>query len=411
MVLFFCAATFLFVARPAGAVLRPEQLLVVVNRTVPEGTSIARYYMKKRHVSVQNIINIDCTREEDVSREEYEKKIAAPVRSFLSKNDPQGIRFLCLVTVYGVPLRVGPGGLSAMNEIRVKELQLKVSALKEKAAGAQSPAAKESGDEIARLEDEISRIRRLRQGASVDSELALVMEDGHALEGWLPNKYFVGFKGKEIAGMPRRVLPICRLDGPTEETVYRIIDDSIYAEEHGLKGKAYFDARWPDKDVKDRSAYRVYDRAIHNTARIVQGSKRMPVVVDDRENLFGPGEAANAALYCGWYSLGKYVDAFTWARGAVGYHVASSECTTLKKPGSTVWCKKMLEKGAAATVGPVAEPYLQAFPAPEVFFGCLLEGGSLIECYTISNPFWSWQMVLIGDPLYRPFRPFVARRD
>jgi uncharacterized protein (TIGR03790 family) len=144
---------------------------------------------------------------------------------------------------------------------------------------------------------------------------------------------------------------------------------------------------------------------------MVQGSKRMPVIVDDRDDLFGPGEAVDAAFYCGWYSLGKYVDGFTWARGAVGYHVASSECTTLKKPGSTVWCKKMLEKGVAATVGPVAEPYLQAFPAPEVFFGCLLEGGSLIECYTISNPFWSWQMVLIGDPLYRPFRPFLARRN
>lgn len=384
---------------------------MVVNRAVPEGTNIARYYMKKRHVPAQNIIYIDCTREEDVGREEYEKKIAAPVRSFLSKNDPQGGRFLCLVLVYGVPLRVGPYGLNGVNEIRVKELQLRLTTLKEKAAGTPSSATKESRDEIARLEDAIARINRLRQDTSVDSEIALVMEDNHVLEGWLPNKYFVGFKGKETAAMPHRVLPVCRLDGPTEETVYRIIDDSIYAEKHGLKGKAYFDARWPDKDAKERSAYRMYDRAIHNTARIVQGSRKMPVVVDDRETLFTPGEAANAALYCGWYSLGKYVDAFTWSRGAVGYHVASSECTTLRKPGSTVWCKKMLEKGVAATLGPVSEPYLQAFPAPEVFFGCLLEGGSLVECYTISNPFWSWQMVLIGDPLYRPFRPSPAGRD
>jgi hypothetical protein len=48
---------------------------------------------------------------------------------------------------------------------------------------------------------------------------------------------------------------------------------------------------------------------------------------------------------------------------------------------------------------------------PEVFFGCLCDGGTLVECYTVSNPFWSWQMVLIGDPLYRPFRPFLEKRE
>jgi hypothetical protein len=54
----------------------------------------------------------------------------------------------------------------------------------------------------------------------------------------------------------------------------------------------------------------------------------------------------------------------------------------------------------------VAEPYLESFPEPGVFFGSLLAGNSLIESYTIANPFWSWQMVLIGDPLYRPFKKF-----
>jgi len=65
----------------------------------------------------------------------------------------------------------------------------------------------------------------------------------------------------------------------------------------------------------------------------------------------------------------------------------------------------MLEKGVAATVGPVGEPYVQAFPVPEVFFAALLDGRlSLAECYAVSTPFLSWKMVLIGDPLYRPFK-------
>jgi uncharacterized protein (TIGR03790 family) len=118
-----------------------------------------------------------------------------------------------------------------------------------------------------------------------------------------------------------------------------------------------------------------------------------------------------AALYCGWYSLASYVDAFQWQPGAVGYHIASSECVTLKREKSRVWCKMMLEKGVAATLGPVSEPYVESFPLPEIFFGLLSEGTlTLAECYAASNPFLSWKMVLIGDPLYRPFMHATAIR-
>jgi len=122
--------------------------------------------------------------------------------------------------------------------------------------------------------------------------------------------------------------------------------------------------------------------------------------------IFQPGDCPESALYCGWYSLSRYVDAFTWVRGAIGYHIASGECTTLKRPESQVWCKRMLERGIAATIGPVNEPYVQAFPLPELFFPLLTEGYlSLGETYLITLPFLSWQMVLIGDPLYQPFQP------
>ena len=128
----------------------------------------------------------------------------------------------------------------------------------------------------------------------------------------------------------------------------------------------------------------------------------MGVVLNDSEDLFQKGESPDTALYCGWYSLAKYVDAFTWQKGSVGYHIASSECATLKNPDSQVWCKKMLDHGIAATIGPVGEPYVQAFPVPEIFFEFLTEGYlTLAEAYLISLPYLSWKMVLIGDPLYR----------
>jgi len=199
---------------------------------------------------------------------------------------------------------------------------------------------------------------------------------------------------------------VSRLDGPDAKTVKRIIDDSIKAEEKGLSGIAYFDARWPDPGHKKLSAYALYDRSIHLAAERVKKSRRLPVVLDEKQELFKPGACSDAALYCGWYSLANYVDAFQWKPGSIGYHIASSECSTLKRKNSNVWCKKMLEKGIAATIGPVSEPYVNAFPLPELFFGLLVDGNlTLAECYLISTPYLSWKMVLVGDPLYRPFKP------
>ena len=82
----------------------------------------------------------------------------------------------------------------------------------------------------------------------------------------------------------------------------------------------------------------------------------------------------------------------------------AAECSTLRNPGSQVWCKRMLEEGVAACVGPTSEPYVQAFPVPDIFFGLLADGHlSLVECYFAATPYLSWRMVLIGDPLYQPF--------
>ena len=203
---------------------------------------------------------------------------------------------------------------------------------------------------------------------------------------------------------------VSRLDGLSVSTVKRIIQDSIKAEKNGLKGTAYFDARWPMPTKQKLSGYALYDNSIHLAADRIRKSNLLPVVVNNSKELFRPGEAPDACLYCGWYSRANYVDAFIWQSGAVGYHIASSECVTLKKRNSRVWCKMMLEKGVAATIGPVGEPYVQAFPLPEVFFGLLIDGYlSLAECYQVSLPFLSWKMVLIGDPLYRPFKNSIGK--
>jgi uncharacterized protein (TIGR03790 family) len=83
---------------------------------------------------------------------------------------------------------------------------------------------------------------------------------------------------------------------------------------------------WPKPDeerVKQAGSSSVFfDRPIHPAGELVRKSGRMPVVIDDKEQLFKEGECPDAALYCGWYSLASYTDAFSWKHGAVGYHLA-----------------------------------------------------------------------------------------
>ena len=230
----------------------------------------------------------------------------------------------------------------------------------------------------------------------------LVKKDDYNLNMWIPNPYYLGFRKRSSSIGRSDVLMTSRLDGPSAEIVKRIINDSIYAEKEGLKGRAYFDARWKDPGDKKTSGYGFYDQSIHRAANFLEKEKIIPVTKDDTGDLFQPGDCPESALYCGWYRLANYLDAFDWQPGSVGYHIASSECATLKNKNSRVWCKKMIEKGIAATMGPVGEPYVQAFPVPEIFFKYLTEGYlTLVEAYIISLPYLSWKMVLVGDPLYR----------
>ena len=124
-----------------------------------------------------------------------------------------------------------------------------------------------------------------------------------------------------------------------------------------------------------------------------------------RTRLFAPGSCPECALYCGWYSHANFIDCCRFVKGAVAWHLASSEAVSLRRPDVKYWCKNLLEKGACATLGPVAEPYTVGFPKPAEFFGFLATGKyTLAECYGKTVLFASWMGTLIGDPLYNPYK-------
>lgn len=257
------------------------------------------------------------------------------------------------------------------------------------------------------LDEQLKVIDKNQTGASFDSELSLVLwPDDYQLLRWQPNYLRAEFDHSQLRDT-YRTLMVSRIDAPTYERAKDLIDSAIEVEEQGLQGKVYLDARGIGKLDQPQVApgsYADYDRALLLTAEGFRQQTTMEVVLNESPELFQAEECPDAALYCGWYSLAKYVDAFQWNRGAVAYHLASAEARTLHDPESEVWCKRLLEEGVCATMGPVQEPYLMAFPRPNEFFSLLIQGElTLVECYYRTKLYNSWAMTLIGDPLYRPF--------
>jgi uncharacterized protein (TIGR03790 family) len=233
--------------------------------------------------------------------------------------------------------------------------------------------------------------------ASVDSELALLWWGDYDPLGQRANPLHWRAAGRFAGAKTPPALMTARIDGPSPADAKRIIADSLAAEKTGLAGTFYIDAG---------GKYPPYDAYLKRLVDIVRkgAGGRMKVVLDESPRVFQPGTCPDAAVYVGWYSLAKYVPAFTWKKGAVGWHVASAEATRLRDARTKQWCAKMIQNGAAATAGPVNEPYLQAFPRPDEFFPLLLTGRwTLAECYWRTVPAASWRMTLIGDPLYSPF--------
>ncbi|MBS3919109.1 MAG: TIGR03790 family protein [Deltaproteobacteria bacterium] len=96
--------------------MTPENIVVVANKMAWHSVELAKYYMEKRHIPSNNLILLNTSSEEECSRNDFEKYIAAPIRTFLKKNDPEGNKFLCLVTMYGLPLRVRPPELTGQEK-------------------------------------------------------------------------------------------------------------------------------------------------------------------------------------------------------------------------------------------------------------------------------------------------------
>lgn len=391
-----------------GLALEPDEILVIANSDNAVSVRIARYYCSKRKVPEDNILalSLGAALKDTISRKDYERRLAEPIRKELFSCKPPG-KIRCLLTSYGVPYKVQ--GRGPLPGLRGRLKQFKDLANQEKTRLQQlqqngqinSPAYNNSRRRLQLLQLDIDRISGKETGASVDSELSMVPMSPYELYRWQPNTL-----KNNIFGLSFNTLMVSRLDGSDYKIVKGLIDKAIAAEKIGLKGIAYIDSRGlTTQDLPGR-----FDQSLRDLATLIRLQTDMPVIEETTEKLFPPGACPRTAIYCGWYSLKKYIDAFDFVDGAVGYHISSWEAIDLRDPNSSQWCPAMLKDGITATLGAVAEPYLYAFPDPGAFFSELLKGRPLVEAFYLTKPFNSWQLVLIADPLYKPFKKSLTKK-
>jgi len=395
--------------------LEPDEIFVIANSEIDASVRIAQYYCKKRQVPAANLVAwpLGTDPVTVISRDDYNRKLAEPLRVRLTSEKFAG-KIRCLLTIYGVPIIVGGRGQLQGREDELKRLRELIEQQKsqiEQLKQNNSAGNKQIRADKKRIETNVAQLRLKidyivgkETSASVDSELSMVLFRNYELYRWqinrLQSSLNISKHQDELLSVGLGTLMVSRLDGPSEDIIMALENKAISAEKTGLNGVAYFDSR----GILEKNQYGIYDQSLRDLAILTRLRTELQVKEERTAKLFAPGSCPQTAIYCGWYSLRKYVDAFDFVDGAIGFHIASFEAAGLRDPNSSQWCPSMLADGITATLGAVAEPYLHSLPEPRAFFTELYNGRCLVEAYYRTKPFNSWQLLLIGDPLYRPFK-------
>jgi len=115
-----------------GFALEPDEILLIVNRQISDSKRIAEYYSEKRNIPDKNIIYLALGLKptQTISRDMYERSLALPIKKRLQRRAPGEIR--CLVTTYGIPIKVGSQGPKPGMGRKINELKERQSKEKQK---------------------------------------------------------------------------------------------------------------------------------------------------------------------------------------------------------------------------------------------------------------------------------------
>lgn len=360
---------------------------IVYNKNVPGSKDLADFYATSRNIPKAHLIGLNCPKDEAISRGAYEADIKQALRTQftnrgwwkLKATPASGVQAVenqirLLVLMHGMPLT-----------IKHEE----TAAPAPPAAGKPAPAGVQK--------------QMKTNAASVDSELTLLGAFSMPTAGYLNNPYFKKNQPFYLLRVPAMMM-VGRIDGPSPKIARRMITDAIEAERTGLWGRAYLDKRGIST-----GGLALGDAWLTSVEARLR-SEGIPVVVDsggDRFPLNYPMD--DAALYFGWYSAhrdGPLLNkAFRFRTGAVACHIHSFSAQSIRT-ATAHWVGPLLDRGAAAALGNVAEPFLHATAHLDIFTDRLLDGYTLAESAHMATPFLSWMTMVAGDPLYRPYYRF-----
>ncbi len=363
--------------------------VVLYNSAMPESLSIARHYASRRGVPESQIIGFALPTSESMSREDFDTRLVKPLVAELLSRDlwklrdeiqpaeenrpgrivqvPIETRIRALVVCYGVPVRI------AEDPTRVE---------------------RETAQFAAGLR---------RNEAAVDAELTALpfLLSGKPITGPLVNPW-LGVNNGLALGPLGGVFVVGRLDGPTPDLAKRLVDLALEAEKNGLLGRGYFDIRG-----LTNTSYVTGDRWISN-AWAAATSYGYETHLDRAPAVLPTGfPLSHLALYAGWYE-GRITGAMAdndaeFMPGAIAYHLHSFSAAKVRT-STEHWVGPLIAQGATATLGTVAEPYLDGTPDIGLCFARLLfHGLTWGEAAIASQKYLSWQLTVLGDPLYRPF--------
>lgn len=359
----------------------PESVAILYNSTLPESRQLAEIYREARGIPSENVIALDMPQKADISREEFNQTILKPLRDqfeyrswWKRGKDREGLllpvvnKIRVLVLMRGVPLRIQP-------------------IPKPPAPPAAPNTPPPPPPDPINGHDE----------ASVDSELALFGVETLPTDGVLQNKFYQSEKSIKDVNLPFLVLT-ARIDAASLATCERMIHDAIEAEKTGLWGRAYVDIA---------NKFPLGDQWLEEVVKANE-SLGIPTVVDRfNDTLPKNYPMTDTSIYYGWYDSdvsGPFLNSsFRFRKGAVAMHLHSFSALQLTNPNKN-WSAALLERGAAVTVGNVYEPYLHLTHNFSIIQKRLLAGDTWVEACWAAMPAASWQGVVLGDPLYRPFR-------
>ncbi len=356
-----------------------RRVIILANASQPDSMELARYYAAKRGVPAANIAALPMPAAETIAWPEFIATIYQPLQDWLvahrwvdafatSVTDAVGRRrygvtthhLSYLVVCRGVPLRVAHDP----------------ALLREAPRSSLRPAF------------------RTNQGA-VDSELTLLAHSTYDVNGWVPNPLFR--RRQPVPFETEPVVKVARLDGPTAVAARGLVDGALEAERQGLIGRYHIDWRGPDRDGE-----RWLELAAGQLAALG---------FDGDVNRAGGPQPAGArcdapALYFGWYAPNvsgpMALPGFRFPPGAIALHIHSASAETLRSEAAG-WCGPLVARGVTATFGNVFEPFLQLTLEPQLLLEELARGSNLGDAAFFAEPALSWQCIVLGDPLYRPF--------